>query len=212
MCASCIPEAFAGRLRRAVLQIAPKFSVPSGLPLYKRRPLPTRSKSTLLQMLIPLHFNFTKINTYKKPGEGVPSSNPKVLQLVTTHTSLCISASLHPYLVTSLSRTCKSHGITSFADPHHLTPIESNLCKKGGRGRGRLFETLISPKLFHSFPQSPVTNHQAAHRHSLKQIRLLPRDAVPQRLELEPPHHGHAHLRVRQLRRFVGNLDRKSVV
>ncbi len=150
--------------RRAVLQIPPKSSVPSGLPLYKSRPVPTRSKSTLRQLLIPLHFNFPRINTYKKPGEGVPAYNPKVLQLVTMQTSLCISASFDPYLLTLFSRTCKSHGITSFADPRHLTPIESHSCKKGGRGRGSLFVTLISPKLFHFFPQSVASHASTSHQ------------------------------------------------
>jgi hypothetical protein len=33
--------------------------------------------------------------------------------------------------------------ITSFADPHRLTPIESHLCEKQGRGWGRLFVALL---------------------------------------------------------------------
>jgi len=32
--------------------------------------------------------------------------------------------------------TYKSFRITSFADPHHLNPIESHLSKKGGEGEG----------------------------------------------------------------------------
>jgi hypothetical protein len=58
------------RLRRAVLQIPSKSSVPSRLPFYKDCPPPTHSKSTLPQLLIPLHFNSPRINTYKKPGGG----------------------------------------------------------------------------------------------------------------------------------------------
>jgi hypothetical protein len=72
------------RPRRVVPKIPPKSSVPPGLPLYKIRPLLTHSESTLLQVLIPLHFNSLIINTYKKPGGGCPSLGPKVLQLVTT--------------------------------------------------------------------------------------------------------------------------------
>ena len=91
--------------------------------------------------------------------------------------------------------------------------VDCNGCKKGGEGQAiwNFHHTKIVP-LFSTITrhQSPITSHQAAHRHSLKQIRLLPYDAVPQRLELEPPHHGHAYLRVRQLRRFVGNLARLS--
>ena len=58
------------RLRRAVLQITPKSLVPPRLPLYKSRPFLTPSKSTLLQLLIPLHFISFISNTYKKPGGG----------------------------------------------------------------------------------------------------------------------------------------------
>jgi len=71
------------RLRHAVLQIPSKPPVPRGLPLYKSRHSLTRSKSTLLQVLIPRHFISFISNTYKKPGGGTPSSSPKVLKLVT---------------------------------------------------------------------------------------------------------------------------------
>src|SRR5580704_86855 len=63
--------------RRAVLQTPPKSSVPHRLPFYKRCPPPTRSKSTLLQLLIRLHFNSPRINTYKKPGGGSLLPTPK---------------------------------------------------------------------------------------------------------------------------------------
>jgi hypothetical protein len=43
--------------------------------------------STLLQLLIPLHFNSPRINTYRKPRESAPPFYSKVLQLVTTPTS-----------------------------------------------------------------------------------------------------------------------------
>jgi hypothetical protein len=75
------------RLRRAVLQTLPRISVPLRSPLYKHRPLRTRSESTLLQVLIPLHFNSPRMCVYKKPGEGAPLSDPNVLQLVTTNAS-----------------------------------------------------------------------------------------------------------------------------
>src|ERR1700721_982506 len=75
------------RLRRAVLQIPPKFPVPRWFLFYKSRPSLTHLESTLLQVLIPLHFNSSRINTYTKPGGGCPSTNPKVLQLVTPRTS-----------------------------------------------------------------------------------------------------------------------------
>jgi len=89
------------RLRRAVLQTPAKSSVPRGLPLHNSRPRPTRSESTLLHLLIPLHFNFPRINTYKKPGGAYPSTNHKVLQLVTPHLSpnctLLVLGSFSPF-------------------------------------------------------------------------------------------------------------------
>jgi hypothetical protein len=93
------------RLRRAVPKIPAKFSVPARLPLHKNRSVKTPSKSTLPQLLIPLHFKSPIYNVYKKPqGEG-PISSPRVLQLVTTPSPLRISVSLHRYVVTSLLLT-----------------------------------------------------------------------------------------------------------
>lgn len=75
------------RLRSAVPQILPKSSRSPRLPFYKNHHLLTRSESTLLQLLIPLHFNSRRCNTYKKTGRGVPPLSSKVLQLGTTHPS-----------------------------------------------------------------------------------------------------------------------------
>ena len=65
------------RPRPAVLQTPSESSILSRLPVYKSCPPPTHSKSTLLQLLIPLHFNSRTINTYKKPREGVPPLQPQ---------------------------------------------------------------------------------------------------------------------------------------
>ena len=58
------------RLRRAVLQIPTKSSVPPRSLLHKHSALLTRAESTLLQVFIPRHFNSFRCNTYKKLGEG----------------------------------------------------------------------------------------------------------------------------------------------
>ena len=63
--------------RRAVPKIPLKSSVPPGLPLYKDSPLLTHLESTLLQVLIPLHFNSLIINTYKNREGGAPLLAPK---------------------------------------------------------------------------------------------------------------------------------------
>jgi hypothetical protein len=105
------------RLRRAVLKIPAKSSVPPRLPLRKNRSLRTRSESTLPQSLIPLDFKSFISNVYKKPREGVPRSGPKFLQLVTpmllsfrARRGICFffPPSLLPYFVTSLHHTCSS--------------------------------------------------------------------------------------------------------
>jgi len=76
------------RLRPAVLQIPAKSSVPPGLPIHKVCLTLTRPESTLPQLLIPLHFNSPRMNTYTKPGGGPLSEAPKYCKLVTTHASL----------------------------------------------------------------------------------------------------------------------------
>jgi hypothetical protein len=65
------------RLRRAVPKIPARPSVPPRLPLHKNPSLPTRSESTLPQLLIPLHFNSFISNACKKPGEGSLLPTPK---------------------------------------------------------------------------------------------------------------------------------------
>jgi len=65
------------RLRRAVPKIPAKSPVPPRSPLYKLRPLPTPSESTLPQLLIPLHFKSFISNTYKKQGRGALLKAPK---------------------------------------------------------------------------------------------------------------------------------------
>ena len=95
--------------RRVVLQILPESSVPRRLPLYNSRHPLTPSESTLLQVLIPLHFISSRINTYTKQGGGSPLHRPKVLQLVTTpksllraHTNVRNSSPLYALLHSSL--------------------------------------------------------------------------------------------------------------
>src|SRR5580704_14970797 len=57
-----------------VLPMPPAAPVSS---LCKIRPLPTRSESTLAQLLIPLRFNSFGHNAYKKSGEGPIAASPK---------------------------------------------------------------------------------------------------------------------------------------
>jgi hypothetical protein len=71
------------RLRRAVLKIPAKSSVPPRLPLHNNPSLPNPSQSTLPQRLIPLHFNSFRANVCRKPQGSGPAAHPNVCHLVT---------------------------------------------------------------------------------------------------------------------------------
>jgi len=108
------------RPRRAVLQTPSKSSVLLWLLVYKIRPRLSHSESTLLQLLIPLHFNSLRINTYKKPGRGSRLPAPKFCNssLPAPHYTL---AKQHPP-VSFISFTSS----TSFASPS-VTPFPATL-------------------------------------------------------------------------------------
>jgi hypothetical protein len=128
------------RLRRAVLQNPAKSCVPPELLFHNNHPLLTHSESTLLQLLIPLHFNSRRINTYKKPAGGSPTSTPNVLQLVNpslfTIPSEARNLIFHPSPRPTRPSPLASipFRITFFAHPHRLTLSESYSCKitRGG--------------------------------------------------------------------------------
>jgi hypothetical protein len=85
------------RLRRAVLKIPPKSSVPPRSPLYKLRHLLTPSESTLPQLLIPLHFKSFISNAYKKRGVGCFRPAPKFVNssLAPRHSSARATILVH---------------------------------------------------------------------------------------------------------------------
>jgi hypothetical protein len=103
------------RLRRAVPKILTISSDPRRLPLYKSPLFLTHSESTLLQVLIPLHFNSPRINVYKKTGRGSLLAAQKFCNssLPTRH-SVC----LLPYILTSLRLYITSSRLC----PHTATP------------------------------------------------------------------------------------------
>ena len=111
------------RPRRAVLQTQPKSSVPPGLLFYIDRPQLTHSKSTLIQLLIPLYFNSPRINTYKKPGRGSLLPAPKFCNssLPAPHYT---HAKQHPPV--SFTSFTSSTSSTSFASPS-ATPFLATL-------------------------------------------------------------------------------------
>ncbi len=119
------------RLRRAVLQSPAKPPVPPGLPLYKNRHSLTRPESTLLQLLIPLHFISFISNTYKKPGGGTPSSTSKVCQLVTPSSKFVIPSEARNLLFPpSVALSLPHYLFTSPASgpTHKLPQPQSPLC------------------------------------------------------------------------------------
>lgn len=79
------------RLRRAILEIPPKSSVPPELPVYEVRSARAHSESALPQVLMPLQFNSPRISVYRKPVRGSPRKSPKVFKLIATRTSPCRS-------------------------------------------------------------------------------------------------------------------------
>jgi hypothetical protein len=93
----CQPTVQVMRLCRAALKIPAKSSVPPRSPLYKLRPLPTPSESTLPQVLIPLHFNSFRSNTYRKNGEGSlrPASKFANSSLPPRHSSARAAVLIH---------------------------------------------------------------------------------------------------------------------
>ena len=115
---------------RAVLQIPSKSSVPLTLPFYKIRPLPTPSKSTLLQVLISLYFNFPRINTYKKPGRGSLLLDPKFCNSSLPTPRHCSLAAHHLPLatvpVTSFIATLTDHSQLA-ENPATLSPFSATL-------------------------------------------------------------------------------------
>ena len=118
---SPLPQAML--LRRAVLQTSSKSSVPPQLPSYKGLPLPTPSKSRRIQLLIPLHFNSPRINTYKKPARGslLPASEFCNSSLPAPHNT---HAKQHPPV--SFTSFTSSTSSTSFASPS-ATPFLATL-------------------------------------------------------------------------------------
>jgi hypothetical protein len=112
------------RLRRAVLQISAKSSVPPRLPVYKSRPTLTPSESTLLQLLIPLHFISFISNTYKKPGGGCLLPSPKFYNSLLPEPH---SASLSLYIVTSLRLYVINVDAAS-----SISPLSATLTKNTG--------------------------------------------------------------------------------
>ena len=118
------------RLRRAVLQNPPKSSVPQRLPLYNNCPLLTRLESTLLQVLIPLHFNSPRINTYKKPGRGPLPKAPKFCNSSLPAPCLCSVLPRHISLatipVTPFPATLAYHSQLA-ENPATLSPLPATL-------------------------------------------------------------------------------------
>jgi hypothetical protein len=117
-------------LRGWTLKAPAKSSVPPGLPVYKCRPLPTPSKSTLLEVLIPLHFNSPRINTYKNPGRGPILPPPKFCNSLLPAPRLCSLATRHSQLaavpVTPFPVTLPDHSQLT-ENPAALSPLPGTL-------------------------------------------------------------------------------------
>src|SRR5690349_245747 len=101
------------RFRRAVLQIPQKSTRSPRLPLDTNLAGLTPSEATLLQLLIPLHFNSRGCNTYKKTGRGCLSPTAKFCNslLRTAHQTrhACLAAT--PFLSSAYERFLSPMGV-----------------------------------------------------------------------------------------------------
>src|ERR1700690_1601228 len=102
----------------------PAPSRPPPLPFYNRPTPSSPLKSTLLQVLIAQDLKSSRINTYEKPRGRASRTVSLCYSLLTSETHLDPAA----------IPTSKPFGITSFADPHLLNPLESHLYQEQGRG------------------------------------------------------------------------------
>lgn len=131
------------RPRCAVPKIPTKSSVPLKLPFYNSHLFRKRSESTLVEVLIPLHFKSPRISVYKKLGERLPPSRTKVLQLVTTHESLCWSRRTrhNPNSIAHFRTLSVTRGVY---------PLSQRTLRE---------QMEVRPKLFPRFPQPNVCAH-----------------------------------------------------
>ena len=124
---ACPPQVM--RLRRAVLQIPAKPSVPPRLPLHKNRSLPTSSQSTLPQLLIPPHFNSFRSNVCKKTRGRGPGPNTKVCQLVTRHAPRLHTRrnprNLSPFMELLHNLRTPRGGVSPFSVPSVLSVLKT---------------------------------------------------------------------------------------
>jgi hypothetical protein len=131
------------RPRCAVPKIPTKSFVPPRLPFHNSHVLLRRSKSTLAEALIPLHFNSSRISVYKKAGEGLALSGTKVLQLVTAHKSPRWSRRIrhNPNSITHFRTLSVTHG---------MYPLSPRPLRK---------QLEVRPKHFPRFPQPKIRAH-----------------------------------------------------
>src|ERR1700730_4900096 len=144
------------RLRRAFLQIPTKSSVPPGLPLHNTIPRLTLSESTLLQVLIPLHFISFISNTYKKPGGGTPSSIPKVWQLVNPSPQFVITPS-PKFVIPSEARNPLFPPSVALSLPHYLITSLHRAHVDAASSISPLFATLTENTRGWRMPVTPLS-------------------------------------------------------
>ena len=127
---------------RAVPKIPTKSFAPRRLPFYNSRHFLSRSESTLVEVLIPLHFISPRISAYKKTGGGASPSGTKVWQLVTTHRFRTRHAGCPTTPISSCTSALSAiHGM--YLLTHHTLRKRST----------------VRPKLFPRFPQPSICAH-----------------------------------------------------
>jgi hypothetical protein len=101
----------------------------------------------------PLSFSALSVNSVLRKTRSLTHIDPLELPPSPRHSS----ASVIPFR------------ITSFADPHPLTPIESHLCKKQGRGWG-----IKGPNPTQPLPHFPTTSKHPTRSNARNSITFMP--------------------------------------
>jgi hypothetical protein len=142
--------------RRPDLLNCPALLRPPRLLFCNRFVSSSRLESALLQVLIAHHLKSPGINTYEKLGGRVPRV------LASCYSFVNRMPPLDPPAISSI----KPFGITSFAAPCLVNPVESHLYQKQGRGVGLAHTELGSqprPQKTSLSPlESTLTRHLAS--------------------------------------------------
>ena len=143
------------RPRCAVPKIPTKSFVPPRLPFHNSHVLLNRSKSTLAEALIPLHFNSFRISVYKKAGEELALSGTKFCNssLPTNHPAGHAGSATTPIPSRTSAHFPSPMGCTPLAHAHSGSNWKSvpNTSRDFHNRRSAHTQETPQPSSFHAF-------------------------------------------------------------